>query len=331
MRLSNARGISTATTGTIVCLAIPGVASADQLFAPSSYRNTPLTANAPVDLLSTAYVSDLGNKIAQIGVHLNYSDYSTPVYTVPATQPTQQVIVDNPSHQTCGYGNPCLIEQWRNVPLPANPVPASGTDGNLVVYQPSTDTLWEFWQFKMVSGQPHAMYGGRMQNVSTNPGYFTAAPGTQFGAAATSIPLLMGLQRISELQAGTINHAVSFSMNTPQQGFRWPAQRGDGTSLLTTVAKEGTCFRFPASLNLASYNLTPYGLTLARAIQQYGMVLTDATTTGVALYGEIATDGTDPYGGTGGILGGLDSSGGGGGVLRNIPWSQLQALAQNTC
>src|SRR5438128_683363 len=59
---------------------------------------------------------------------------------------------------------------------------------------------------------------------------------------------------------------------------------------LVNAAPEGTCFRLPASLNLGSNNPSPYGLTLARAVQQYGMVMTDATTTGLVVYGEIPTD-----------------------------------------
>ena len=313
-------------------LALPGPVTAQQLFAPSSYRNTPLPPNAPIDPLSSSYVLDVAQKASSIGAHVNYESYSAPVYTVPANQPTIQVIVDDPAHTDCLNGNPCLVEQWREVPLPATAAASPGTDGHLVVYQPSSDTFWEFYRFRWTAdGKPHAYYGGRMQNVSSNPGHFTNPPGPRFGATGTSIPLLVGLQRISELQVGTIDHVISFALNTPQMGFRWPAQRGDGNNPLITAPKEGTCFRFPASLNLASFNLTPYGLTLASAIQRYGLVLMDATSTGLVVYGEIPTDGSNPYEGPGGILGSLDNSGGGGGVLRNFPWNQLQALAAGTC
>jgi hypothetical protein len=320
-------------------LASAGPASAQQLFSPTSYRNTPLPSNAPLDPLSAAYANDLTDKATRIGAHVSYSSYTTPVYTVPSDQPTQRVYVDNPEHEGCisgipRYGNPCLEKQWLDVPLPPNPVPSGGTDGWLVVYQPATDTFWEFWQFHVstVDGKPHATYGGRMTGVSANPGHFTdPSPGKNFGASGTSIPLLAGLQRIGELQSGAIEHVVSFAMNSPQQGHRWPAQRDDGTGSLPTVAMEGTCFRLPASLNLAQYNLTPYGLTVARAVQKYGMVMSDATTTGLVMFAEKANDGSDPYTGAAGIFHGLDDSGGGGGVLRNFPWNQLQALAAGTC
>jgi hypothetical protein len=282
-------------------------------------------------------VLDLAGKAQKNGSFVNTTHYSTPVYTVPAGQPTQQVMVDYPPQNPCvpglTAGNPCLVKRWEAVPLPANPVPSDGTDRHLVVYQPSSDTMWEFWLFRVdpVSGQAHAVYGGRIQNLSTNPGHYTDTPGKRFGAAATSIPPLAGLQRISELQAGVINHVVSFAMLNPQRGFRWPAQRSDGTNPLATAAREGTCFRFPPALNLANYNLTRYGLTLATAIQRYGMVMTDRTTSGLVVFAEGPSDGSDPYNGPVGIFTGLSPGASVGGVLRNFPWYQLKALAPGTC
>jgi hypothetical protein len=329
--LGRASRIAIAVLSAVATLAVgSGPAVADQLFAPSSYRNTPLPANAPIDWMSRSYVLDVAGKASR-GAYVNYASYSTPVYTVPADQPTTAVVVDDPRYQQCLYGDPCLIEQWRAVPLPADPVPSPGTDGHLVVYQPSTDTLWEFWKFRMVSGQPHAYFGGSLEHVSTNPGHFTSSPGTRYGASATGIPLLVGLQRLSELRAGAIEHVVDFAIHEPQRGFRFPAQRGDGTNLLLTAPSEGTCFRFPPSLDLASYGLTPYGAVLARAIQKYGLVLRDRSGPGLVVYAEIPTDGSDPYTAPDGIFGGLNNDGDPGGVLRNFPWYQLQALAPGTC
>jgi hypothetical protein len=311
--------------------AIATPADAQRLFSPESFRNTPLPPNTPLDVLSGAYVSDLAGKVERHGAYVNHSAYSTPVYTVTPRHKPRQVFVANPGHRDCTTGSPCLVEQWKRVPLPKYPVPAQGTDGSMVVYQPSTDTMWEFWQFRMERGRPYASYGGRIENLSANPGYYTSTPGSGFGAAATSIPLLAGLQRIEELRAGSIDHVVSFSMLEPQRGFRWPAQRGDGRNLAVTAAPEGTCFRLPANLDVNSLGLTPYGVTVARAVQRYGMVMTDATSVGVALLAETPRKGTDPYAGPDGILGGLYDDDGPQGALRGFPWRSLQALAPGVC
>ena len=306
-------------------------ADAQGLFAQESFRNTPLPPNAPLDTLSGPYVSDLAVKVEGYDAYVNHNAYSTPVYTVTPRHKKRQVFVTDPGHRDCSNGSPCLVEQWKRVPLPKYPVPAPGTDGWMVVYQPTTDTMWEFWKFRMSRGRPYATFGGRIENVSANPGYYTSSPGTGFGASATSIPLMAGLQRIGELRAGSIDHVVSFAMRDPQQGFRWPAQRGDGRNRLLTAAPEGTCFRLPADLDLGTLGLTPYGLTLARAVQRYGMVMSDSTTTGVTFFAETPRKGTDPYSGPTGILGGMQDNDGPQGVLRGFPWRSLQALAPGVC
>ena len=120
-------------------------------------------------------------------------------------------------------------------------------------------------------------------------------------------------------------------MRDPQQGFRWPAQRGGGRSGLITAAPEGTCFRLPADLDLNSLGLTPYGLIVARAVQRYGMVMSDSTSVGAAFFAEAGRKGSDPYTGSGGIFGGLQDNDGPDGVLRGFPWRSLQALASGVC
>jgi hypothetical protein len=333
----------------VVCLGWPAAAGADQLFSPTSYRNTPLPDNAAVDPLSVAYVTDLVNKVNNLGAHVEWRNYGIPVYTVGSGLGTDtQVWVNNPGHNPCGqftYGSPCLVTQWTHVPLPATASPSPGTDRTMVVYQPQSpdgQTMWEFWNFDRnhLGTQAEAVYGGRIQHLENNPGYYEdvpplgAGPGRDFGAAASHIPLLAGLQRLSEMQAGAITHMVSFAYADPQKGTREPAHgNGDNGNTNTNmlVPKEGTCFRLPRSLNLSSLGLTQYGLMLAHAVQDYGMIMTDRTSIGVGFTAEQPTDGSDPYSGVTGIFHGLDNSNGGGGVLHNFPFNQLQALTADAC
>ncbi len=72
-----------------------------------------------------------------IGPWINTTDYSTPIYTVPANQPTKRVYLDN-------Y-DPSLSQALAAVPVPSNARPAAGSDAQMTIYQPATDTLWEMW------------------------------------------------------------------------------------------------------------------------------------------------------------------------------------------
>ena len=304
---------------TLLALAMAVPASADaarRLFSPTSYLNKPLAPNARIDPSSSLMVRHV---IAQVDAHTPVVEnrcYGSPVWTVK--RHARRVRVRPTGH------NPKLARQWAHVPLPKRAKGACGTDGHLTVWQPSTDTLWEFFRFVRKHGRARAEFGGRMRHVSRNPGYFTDPPGTRFGATATSIPLLAGLQRISELKRGRIDHALAFGMARPAPCFRWPAERQDADHSANDrlAPPEGARLRLPASLNLDALGLTPYGLVVARAVQRYGMVLRDRTANTVGFYAEAPHGRSDPYPG---IFGGLRSDGSG--VLRNFPWTHLQVLA----
>jgi hypothetical protein len=178
------------------------------------------------------------------------------------------------------------------VPIPPDAREAAGNDRHLTVYQPSTDTLWEFWLARREADGWHARWGGKMTGVSRNPGYFP----NPLGATATSLPLLGGLMTIKELQAGRVDHALALGIpNTAAGEVRWPAQRGDGRTSGPGAIPQGTHFRIDPNLDLSRLNLSPLGLTVARAAQRYGIVVRD-TAGCVVFYAEdpIATPGR-PY------------------------------------
>jgi hypothetical protein len=73
---------------------------------------------------------------------------------------------------TSGGGARLLAQVLRQgVPIPAAAKPAEGTDQHMVVWQPSTNTMWEFWHAQDVNGAWHARWGGRMTDVSSSPGF----------------------------------------------------------------------------------------------------------------------------------------------------------------
>ena len=57
-------------------------------FAPTSFWNAPLAADAPLDPASGAYVADLRRMLTRWRPWINTTRYSAPVYTVPAGQPS---------------------------------------------------------------------------------------------------------------------------------------------------------------------------------------------------------------------------------------------------
>lgn len=281
------------------------------LFAPDSFWKTPLAHNAKVDPLSKTYVADLRSQVATYGTWINSREHSTPVYTVGPDQPTVRVQLDNVQS--------LLQAAWEAVPIPENAVPAAGTDRTLTIYQPSTDTLWEFWLASKQLDGWHARYGGRMDNVSKNPGYFPLP--NAWGATATSLPAIGGLMRINEWQAGRFDHGLAIAIpNSRAKAWSWPAQRTDGRVADTKAIPQGTRFRIDPKVDLSRIPMPWATRIMAEAVQKYGMVVRD-TAGSVAFYAEDPTPlgGTNPYVG---FYGGKMPSQ----LLASFPWDKLVAL-----
>jgi hypothetical protein len=285
-------------------------------FAPDSFLNHLLPPQAPLDANSAGYVADLQRQLGSWLPWINTTEYSSPVYTVPADQPTVSVTLDKPACWDLD-----LRQAWQRVPMPPTARPAAGTDRTMIVWQPSTDTMWEFWLAAKQADGWHATWGGRMQHVSQNPGYYADPP--NWGATATSLPMLGGLIRIDELRAGHIDHALALAIPQARAHlYSWPAQRTDGTSTSSNAIPEGTRFRLDPALDLASLHLPRTTRIIAEAAQRYGIVVRD-TAGSVTFYAEDPTPtAVDPYTGAGGFFGGQYPSE----LLAGFPWARLQAL-----
>jgi hypothetical protein len=160
-----------------------------------------------------------------------------------------------------------------------------------------------------------------MNNVSANPGYFDAP--RDWGTTATSLALLGGTMRISELRSGHINHALAIAIPEARQGVvAFPAQRTDGKLNSPEAIPEGTRFRLDPRLDLNRLRLPQVTRMLAEAAQRYGIVVRDQGGT-VAFYGEEYTGPPpDPYYGPRGFFGGVSPAQ----LTAAFPWSSLQVV-----
>lgn len=287
-----------------------------------------LGASAPLDPASPSLVGELRAMVdkevaGKWGPYISTTGYSTPIYTVPADEPVVHVSEENPTP------SPTLQAAFDAVPIPPGAQPAAGSDAQLTVWQPSRDRLWEFWGLSRQADGWHARWGGAMERLSESPGYFSASawPGAQYnwGATATSLPLVGGLITLKDLQKGQIDHAVALSLPVTDAGvWSWPAQRTDGSGTSPTAIPEGARFRLDPALNIAALGLPTLTRMIAVAAQRYGIVVRD--TSGVVdFYGEDPTPtGTNPWkAATGGqpIWA----------LLSQLPWAHLEALRLTPC
>jgi hypothetical protein len=288
----------------------PAAAAVKRPFARSSVWNVPQPARARVAANSAALVRNLQGQVATYGTWINTYAYSSPVYTVAARQPRVSVALDTTM--------PALADALRSVPLPANAIPAQGTDGHLAVWQPATDTYWEFWKLHRQGDGWHARWGGVVAHASRNAGYFPAP----FGATATGLPLITGLIRVAELRSGRIDHALALAIpKAKANDFVWPAQRTDGNSPLPDAIPEGTRLRIDPRLDVTTLGLPPVGLAIAIAAQRYGIIVRDQAGS-VTFYGEDAArfGAPNPYMSL--YAGKYPNN-----ILAGFPWGRLQVVS----
>lgn len=315
-----AAATTAASTGSTLTplLSVPAATTAPGgWFSPSSFWREPLAANTPLDVRSANYVQTLTTQ-ALFGAWspwIETTKFSTPVYRVGPTQPMVKVTLDTSWSLLAG--------QFAAVPIPVGAVPATGSDHHLVIYQASTDTMWEFYRAELKADGWHARWGGRMQQFSTNPGYFADAERSH-GATATGLPLLGGLMTIEELRAQKIDHALAMAIPTASPAVVWPAQRGDGTSTEPDAIPSGTRFRIDPALNVDALAVSAVTKAMVRAAQKYGVVVRDTTGSSVNFYAESPVGSeAGAYTRPTGVFGKQWADQ----IMRSFPWDRLQAIA----
>jgi hypothetical protein len=300
------------------------------LFAPTSFWNQRLPRTTPTDPSSTTLVQALVAEVAReqaatIGPWIGANSGSTPLYRVQRAQHRVRVHLDSRTSR----GARALQRAWASVPIPNDAKPAVPPDRHMTIWQPATDTLWDFFGARKVADGWHAEWGGAIRHVSKSPGYYTRAawPGASrsWGATASSLPVIGGTMLLNELRSGHIDHALALNVPAARPGvFAWPAQRTDGDGPLSALP-EGARLRLDPSLDVGSLHLPRMTRMIALAAQRYGLVVRDQTHHGISLFAENpAQFGGDPYKRY--FRGRTPPQ-----MLANFPWDRLQVLQMHLC
>ncbi len=296
-------------------------------FSPSSFWNAPVADNASLDPNSAKLIGALEAEVAREqavgnGPWINTTDYSVPIYTVPADHPTVRVQL------VSQYNAPALQSAWREVPLPPGARPSGGSDRTLVVWQPSTDRLWEFWKLAQgAGGSWKAAWGGAMHNVSSNWGAYGPAAWhgakTTWGAPASSFSIAGGLITLKDLQRGQIDHALALAVPNTRAGvYASPARRTDGTSHSPASLPEGARLRLDPDLDLATLQLPWLTAMIAEAAQRYGIFVRDKAKVAHFFAQDPRPTGANPYAGERGYFESESPAR----LLSSFPWDRLQVL-----
>lgn len=244
-------------------------------------------SQAPVDPRSEEMIAHLRGQIDPnySGIAaLNVYDYTASLHVVDSSTPREDI--EFYDCQDKGYTPEGLYDgpaQFADVPIPPDAKPAPGTDKAMSIWSPETDQLWEFWVMERTDDGWRACWGGRIDDVSSNPGYFEHP----FGATATGIPMVGTMLRVQDVASGSIDHALGVALLSPAEASRWryPANRSDGGDTSPDAIPEGARLRLDPDLDLDTLDLTPVGRMIAEAAQTYGFIVVDRAGA-VAVIGE---------------------------------------------
>jgi hypothetical protein len=259
-----------------------------QPFTSDSVYNIGIGSNATWSAPSDADTVDLTNGT----VAVNAGQFSIPVYIGVASDPLI----------TVKCTDTVFPVPDQKIRVPANAAPSNPQDatsfGQMVFFDRT---------------QPGFMWGGQgcvrnsdgsitcqsMQVDNVCSDFVThdiAVGGTNTGT---------GLIRLWELQAGSINHALRFSLpvnrvHSPGASWDvnipWPNGHEDfnGPSVYTGHVDFGSTIGIPTSVNLNTLGLSAGGLMLGKALQTYGAIMRDtgaSSTVGPVFYAEQAAEG----------------------------------------
>jgi hypothetical protein len=271
---ANPRGSSGASR-TLATVQSSSEVYTDAVFSPASFWYAALPVDAPLHPDSAAFVDDfVRQKDALYGtVNINTRSYASPVFIAGVNASTTRVAYSNCQQKR--HPETALEQQWAAVPIPPYAAAADGSDAEMTIYQPSTNTLWEFWRADKVHGQWQACWGGRMQDADAGDGTWLAP----YGATATGLPFLGGQITAEELRRGEIRHAIGISLVDVEAAavFSWPAKRSDGVNPDKAANRipQGLRFRLDPAIDVDALPMGTAGRIIAKAAQKYGFVVWD--------------------------------------------------------
>jgi hypothetical protein len=238
-------------------------------FASDSPWNTPLGAGAQFETAMGACTREL--TATSSGYDVAAHQWSQPVWIAKSSDPTVTL-----TQQGQPFASGVHCPAGASPALPAAP----GTDGNLNIVDPQHAFLDESWRAVMATGGWDAQFWFKQD---------LHGPGcTLGGVRAYGGSTIAGLIRIGELKT-SIPHALGFALDTSLQknAWVWPAISNDGApaSSYQGAIAMGQLAAIPPGVDLCTLGLTPGGLVVARALQDFGAYLVDSST-GVSFYAE---------------------------------------------
>jgi hypothetical protein len=141
-------------------------------------------------------------------------------------------------------------------------------DRHVLIVDRKTCRLFELYDVHHSNGRWTAGSGATwsLNSNKLRPAGWTSAD-------AAGLPILSGLLRLDEVQAGRVDHAIRFTTNVTDRRYIWPARHQAGSVDNRAYPPMGARFRLKSSFATSSYRKDTR--VVLRAMKHYGLVLAD--------------------------------------------------------
>lgn len=239
-------------------------------YGAASIFNQPVPSDSPIEPGSQEIVEFLRRQHPN-GIVLTTRFWSIPAcYAGADTSPTE-VRLTAPWRPLIDGRR---VTHIRGVPIPQGAQPDPEDDGSLAIVDEASGFEYDFWQMRQTADGWIASWGNRIP--LDGDGIFP----TGYSARGSGFGLLAGVLWPEELRAGRIEHKLLCTLSAwacAAGGPVPPATESDGESLHPRALPEGAVLQLDPALNLddPSLGLTPLERTIARAMQEYGLIVGD--------------------------------------------------------
>lgn len=233
-----------------------------QIFPNDNPWNTDIS-QAPLHPNSDNYVANINSNGSGTKVHPDFGSdptYGIPWITVTASQPKVPVTFTWDDQSDPGP-----------YPIPPNAPIEAGSDQHVLVLESTNCLLYEMYNSTFVGGPQNAWEAdaGALFDLKSNK----LRPDTWTSADAAGLPILPGLARCDEVNAGVITHALRFTVHRTQRAYVYPARHYASSLTDPNYPPMGLRMRLKANYNLAGF--TGQALVIATALKKYGIILAD--------------------------------------------------------
>jgi hypothetical protein len=240
-----------------------------QIFPPDNIWNTPIDT-LPVDEHSDDYIDAIGS---DVGLHPDFGSglwdggpIGIPYTIVSGDQPAANISFYYPDESDAGP-----------YPIPTDALIEGGPDGDgdrhILLVDSDNCTLYEIFDAYPGDDGSWEAGSGAIWDLSDN----ALRPDEWTSADAAGLPILPGLVRYDEVEAGAINHALRFTASNLRTAYVWPARHraecGDHSEDDLSVPPLGQRFRLKAEFDVSTYSSDVQVILIA--LQTYGLILAD--------------------------------------------------------